>query len=252
MLQVEKAVLLQTLDHLWREHIVTVEHLRQVIHLRGYGQRDPLNEYKTEGFNLFEAMIARLREMATAQVMRVEIQCRPPDELLPDEDELPPMEAHHIDATTGEDDVGEGFDLRPGNGNGRRRMDPSGRRHGARSAATIPALAAQARSTSTATGPTLNSAKPRWYTDGAHHAGVHVIEMMAVERPVAGIVGIKRDGHRVDGGTRTVSRIAPERHVVDRHHLEMMSVQMHGMRHVGLVVHHDGMRSPSRTVKSVS
>ena len=58
MAQVEKAVLLQTLDHLWREHIVTVEHLRQVIHLRGYGQRDPLNEYKTEGFTLFEAMVA--------------------------------------------------------------------------------------------------------------------------------------------------------------------------------------------------
>ncbi len=54
MTQIEKAVLLQTLDHLWREHIVTVEHLRQVIHLRGYGQRDPLNEYKTEGFALFE------------------------------------------------------------------------------------------------------------------------------------------------------------------------------------------------------
>jgi preprotein translocase subunit SecA len=108
MRQVEKAVLLQTLDHLWREHIVTVEHLRQVIGLRGYGQRDPLNEYKTEGYNLFEAMIARLREMVTAQVMRVEIQTRPPGDMLPDEDELPVMRAHHIDPTTGEDDVGEG------------------------------------------------------------------------------------------------------------------------------------------------
>jgi preprotein translocase subunit SecA len=106
MRQVEKAVLLQTLDHLWREHIVTVEYLRQVIHLRGYGQRDPLNEYKTEGFTLFEAMIARLREMTTAQVMRVEIQQGPaPDDLLPDEDDLPPMMAHHIDAFTGEDDA---------------------------------------------------------------------------------------------------------------------------------------------------
>jgi preprotein translocase subunit SecA len=108
MRQVEKAVLLQTLDHLWREHIVTVEHLRQVIHLRGYGQRDPLNEYKTEGYNLFEAMIARLREMVTSQIMRVEIQTRPPEDMLPDEDDLPQMAAHHIDATTGEDDVGEG------------------------------------------------------------------------------------------------------------------------------------------------
>ena len=110
MSQVEKAVLLQTIDHLWRDHIVTVEHLRQVIQLRAYGQRDPLNEYKTEGYSLFEAMIAKLRETATAQVMRVEIQTRPAEnDMLPDEGELPMMAAHHIDATTGEDDVGEGM-----------------------------------------------------------------------------------------------------------------------------------------------
>ena len=57
MRQIEKAVLLQTLDHLWREHLVTLEHLRQVIGLRGYGQRDPLNEYKSESFTLFEHML---------------------------------------------------------------------------------------------------------------------------------------------------------------------------------------------------
>ena len=55
MRYVEKSILLQTLDHLWREHLVMLEHLRQVIGLRGYGQRDPLNEYKAEAFNLFEA-----------------------------------------------------------------------------------------------------------------------------------------------------------------------------------------------------
>ncbi len=111
MSQVEKTFLLRTLDQLWRDHIITVEQLRQVIHLRGYGQRDPLNEYKTEGFTLFENMVNKLRESVTAQVMRVEIQMRdaPPDLAdLPDEDELPFMEAHHIDAFTGEDDVGEG------------------------------------------------------------------------------------------------------------------------------------------------
>ncbi len=48
--QIEKMVLLQTLDHLWREHLVTLEHLRQVIGFRAYGQRDPLNEYKSEAF----------------------------------------------------------------------------------------------------------------------------------------------------------------------------------------------------------
>ncbi len=111
MQQVEKAVVLQTLDQLWRDHIVTVEQLRQVIHLRGYGQRDPLNEYKTEGFNLFEAMIAKLRETSTAQVMRVEIQTERPGDLLPDEDDLPFMQAHHIDALSGEDDVGEGMPI---------------------------------------------------------------------------------------------------------------------------------------------
>ena len=59
MRYVEKSILLQTLDHLWREHLVMLDHLRQVIGLRGYGQRDPLNEYKTEAFNLFETMITR-------------------------------------------------------------------------------------------------------------------------------------------------------------------------------------------------
>ncbi len=108
--QVEKAVLLQTLDALWRDHIITVEQLRQVIHLRGYGQRDPLNEYKTEGYELFKAMISKLRENTTSQLMRVEIQVRPAgqgedDDMLPDEDDLPLMQAHHIDASTGEDDV---------------------------------------------------------------------------------------------------------------------------------------------------
>ena len=109
MNQVEKTFLLRTLDQLWRDHIITVEQLRQVIHLRGYGQRDPLNEYKTEGYNLFESMVNRLRENVTGQVMRVEVQMRDAAELmeLPDEDELPEMAAHHIDATTGEDEVAE-------------------------------------------------------------------------------------------------------------------------------------------------
>ncbi len=113
MQQVEKSVLLQTLDRLWREHIVAVDYLRQVIHLRGYGQRDPLNEYKTEGFTLFSDMITRLKEAVTGQLMRVEINMQPQDDLLPDASHLPPMQAHHIDATTGQDDLGEGLSLFP-------------------------------------------------------------------------------------------------------------------------------------------
>lgn len=107
MRQIEKAVLLQTLDRLWREHIVTVDYLRQVIHLRGYGQRDPLNEYKTEGFTLFADMVSRMKEAVISQLMRIEIQTRPEDDLLPGADELPMMEAHHTDLTTGFDDVAE-------------------------------------------------------------------------------------------------------------------------------------------------
>ena len=99
---VEKSILLQTLDHLWREHLVMLEHLRQVIGLRGYGQRDPLNEYKSEAFNLFEAMVANLREAVTSQLMRVEIVQSPPP---PEATELPFMQAHHIDPSTGEDEM---------------------------------------------------------------------------------------------------------------------------------------------------
>ena len=109
MNQVEKSVILRTLDRLWREHIITIEHLRQVIYLRSYGQRDPLNEYKTEAFNLFQGLVNNLKEQATAQLMRVEVKYQDADDdMLPDEDELPDMEAFHIDATTGENDVGEG------------------------------------------------------------------------------------------------------------------------------------------------
>ena len=103
MRQIEKAVLLQTLDHLWREHLVTLEHLRQVIGLRGYGQRDPLNEYKSESFTLFEHMLARLREAVTGQLMHVQLTRQ--DEVPPlDATELPVMEAHHLDPITGEDE----------------------------------------------------------------------------------------------------------------------------------------------------
>jgi preprotein translocase subunit SecA len=98
---VEKSILLQTLDHLWREHLVMLDHLRQVIGLRGYGQRDPLNEYKAESFSLFEAMSQSLREGVTAQLMRVEIQAAPPQQPAT----LPVMEAHKMDPSTGEDEM---------------------------------------------------------------------------------------------------------------------------------------------------
>ena len=93
MRHIEKAVILQTLDHLWREHLVTLEHLRQVVGLRGYGQRDPLQEYKQESFALFETMLATLRQAVTGQLMRVRLADEMPPEL--SDDDMPEMEYAH-------------------------------------------------------------------------------------------------------------------------------------------------------------
>ncbi len=100
MRAVEKQILLQTLDHLWREHLATLDHLRSVIGFRGYGQRDPLNEYKAEAFELFETMLANLRRNVSGQLAHVEIQERPP--------EPPPLSrgaSQQLNAETGEDEV---------------------------------------------------------------------------------------------------------------------------------------------------
>ncbi len=96
---VERQVVMQTLDHLWREHIVNLDHLRSVIGFRGYAQRDPLQEYKSEAFELFQSLLNNLRQAVTAQLMRVElVQQAPP------QPEPPLMQAHHLDPTTGEDE----------------------------------------------------------------------------------------------------------------------------------------------------
>ena len=71
MRQIEKQFLLQTIDGKWREHLLTLEHLRSVVGFRGYAQRDPLNEYKTEGFQLFETMLDSLRVEVTKKLARV-------------------------------------------------------------------------------------------------------------------------------------------------------------------------------------
>ena len=102
---VERSIVLQTLDALWREHIVNLDHLRSVVGFRGYAQRDPLQEYKQEAFELFQAMLGNMRQAVTAQLMRVE--------LVRQAAEAPPPEApqaigQHIDPVTGEDDFNEG------------------------------------------------------------------------------------------------------------------------------------------------
>lgn len=101
MSYVERSVVLQTLDHLWREHIVNLDHLRSVVGFRGYAQRDPLQEYKGEAFELFQALLGNLRQAVTAQLMRVEL-VRQAAEAPPPE--APDMFGSHIDGTTGEDD----------------------------------------------------------------------------------------------------------------------------------------------------
>ncbi|MCE8507360.1 preprotein translocase subunit SecA [Ruegeria pomeroyi] len=71
MRNIEKQVLLQTIDSKWREHLLKLEHLRSVVGFRGYAQRDPLNEYKTESFQLFEGLLDSLRETVTQQLSRI-------------------------------------------------------------------------------------------------------------------------------------------------------------------------------------
>ncbi|GEO86344.1 MULTISPECIES: preprotein translocase subunit SecA [Alphaproteobacteria] len=102
MSYVERSIVLQTIDNLWREHIVNLDHLRSVVGFRGYAQRDPLQEYKAEAFELFQALLANLRDAVTTQMMRVELvrEAQPVPA-------VPEMQGHHVDATTGEDDFGE-------------------------------------------------------------------------------------------------------------------------------------------------
>ncbi len=78
MRYVEKTLLLQVLDQVWKEHLLALDHLRQGIGLRAYGQRDPLNEYKSEAFAMFNAMLDDLKERVTSMLARVELAAEPP------------------------------------------------------------------------------------------------------------------------------------------------------------------------------
>lgn len=78
MLMAEKRVLLTTLDHIWKDHLLSLDHLRHGINLRAYGQRDPLNEYKQEAFGLFERMLTHLREMVTERMAHIAISVTQP------------------------------------------------------------------------------------------------------------------------------------------------------------------------------
>ncbi|GBD43099.1 Protein translocase subunit SecA [bacterium HR40] len=113
MRMAEKSLLLQILDHLWKEHLLHLDHLRQGIHLRGYGQRDPLNEYKREAFVLFEAMLANLRLTVTQVLSHLEIRLQPPAaEPEPAPQVAPPRTRARAVALAGGDDGGSDIDPR--------------------------------------------------------------------------------------------------------------------------------------------
>ena len=103
MRRVEKYELLRTIDDNWREHLQQLDSLRSVIGLRGYAQRDPLNEYKTEAFSLFERLLENLREEFTRRIMSIRLQQAPQVEppKMPDN-----MRTTHIDPRTGRNVAG--------------------------------------------------------------------------------------------------------------------------------------------------
>ncbi len=103
MRSVEKSLLLQLLDQLWKEHLLTLDHLRQGIGLRAYAQRDPLNEYKREAFNLFEEMLDGLRERVTQVLSHVELQMSDADEQLFQQRQQEMVESRTDPAFAGDD-----------------------------------------------------------------------------------------------------------------------------------------------------
>ncbi|MFA5121698.1 preprotein translocase subunit SecA [Zavarzinia sp.] len=103
MRMIEKSMLLQILDQCWKEHLLQLDYLRQAIGLRAYGQRDPLREYQQEAFNLFEAMLDRIKEDVTRILAHVEVRVEQPQPSLPDEPEG--LEPVHEDPLTGENEA---------------------------------------------------------------------------------------------------------------------------------------------------
>ena len=100
---VEKNILLERLDHHWKEHLAMLDALRQVVHLRAYAQKTPINEYKQEAFSMFERMLVAIREDVTRRLAWAEFQFQAPPEL----PELPDFLTTHIDPLTGLDNSGD-------------------------------------------------------------------------------------------------------------------------------------------------
>jgi preprotein translocase subunit SecA len=100
--EVEKQILIQTLDHHWKEHLATLDALRQVIHLRSYAQKKPIDEYKQEAFLLFERLLVSIREEVTKVLMRAHVQLEPAPP-----PPLPEFITQHLDPFSADDDTAD-------------------------------------------------------------------------------------------------------------------------------------------------
>jgi preprotein translocase subunit SecA len=102
-IQVEKSILLQSLDHHWKEHLSMLDALRQVVHLRAYAQKKPIDEYKREAFMMFERMLGAIREDVTGTLARARLQMEQQQPL----PQMPEFITHHIDPFSGDDDTAD-------------------------------------------------------------------------------------------------------------------------------------------------
>jgi preprotein translocase subunit SecA len=100
--EVEKQILIQTLDHHWKEHLATLDALRQVIHLRSYAQKKPIDEYKQEAFLLFQRLLVSIREEVTRVLMKAQVQL---EQVAPPV--LPEFITQHLDPFSGDDDTAD-------------------------------------------------------------------------------------------------------------------------------------------------
>jgi preprotein translocase subunit SecA len=104
-IQVEKSILLQSLDLHWKEHLAMLDALRQIIHLRAYAQKKPIDEYKREAFQQFERMLIAIREDVTGTLARANFSMQEPE--MQDLPDFADFITHHIDPLSGDDDTAD-------------------------------------------------------------------------------------------------------------------------------------------------
>ncbi len=128
MRMAEKSLLLSLLDQIWKEHLLTLDHLRGGIGLRAYGQRDPLNEYRAEAFTLFEGLLERLRESVCAHLAHLEFRLEDPALAMADGPAAESLEETHLNPLSGYNEMAPEAEMAVAGGGGRAR--PARRRGG--------------------------------------------------------------------------------------------------------------------------